>query len=144
MADEIGPCQKERSKICFGKDLQRNGRKFHYCLCPYGEKLNTHKGDGHFFPIFCHGPAPHRHISRNFEFNSQWVKMVHNPKKITFLTKIQNPINKKSDVSEEEILLLPTFCMVIQILGWQWFFPSKLFGQQQFLPSNFFDNCVFL
>ena len=33
----------------------------------------------------------------------------------TFLTKIQNRINKKS---EKEILLLPTFCMVIKILGW--------------------------
>ena len=32
-----------------------------------------------------------------------------------FLTKIQNRINKKS---EKEILLLPTFCMVVKILGW--------------------------
>ena len=35
--------------------------------------------------------------------------------KYSFLTKIQNCINKKS---EKEILLLPNFCMVVKILGW--------------------------
>ena len=33
---------------------------------------------------------------------------------LPFLTKIQNRINKKS---EKEILLLPNFCMVVNILG---------------------------
>ena len=58
MADKIGPCQKERSKICFGKVLWKNGRNTNHGLCPYGEKLKTHKGDGLFFLIFCHRPLP--------------------------------------------------------------------------------------
>ena len=84
MADKIGPCQKERSKICFGKDLWKNGRNTYHCLCLYGEKIETHKGDGHFFLIFCHRPLPHVGKFQGI-LNSLWVKMVHNPKKITWL-----------------------------------------------------------
>ena len=77
--------------------------------------------------------------------------------KTAFLAKIQNRTNKKSGM---ETLLMskffghviknldgsgfshPSFWSCDQKLGWQWFFPSKFFGQQQFLPSNFFDSCV--